>query len=263
MTQIQIKKQLVHSYFQEAFRLKTLNGIVDDYDICKSTGNQYESIANLKLPLLSTLEHIVQQYDPHTLLIDGDNVIFKNIDGTRCCVFSFILTPLLSFSGNVGINAVAYDGGVQKHLEYLSLFFPSDIHPLKNLTCISSDEEGIRLFYINFYNTVETILQKSPMSLYNLLTGIKKNYNLLDHGILLDNDGFHVVDFTKLKNPDFINNFSEVEIEASETSPMLKVSYQGSKILHIRTKIEKKNSSFKLRFFIETSSKFLKLFTKE
>jgi len=263
MTIIQAKKQLVHSYFTEALRLRTVNGNVDDYDICRSIGNDFESIANLKLPILSFLEHLIAEYNPSNIEINGDCICLLDECGMKVYTFSFILTPILSFSGNVGINEIEYDGGVNKHMEYLSLFFPEMRNiPKLHIWHSEMDENSLLEAYVDFYRMVCSKLENNPMSLYNLLTGIKKHYNLLDDATLLETDGFSLIDFTKLKDSNFINSFSDVELETSDTSPMLKISFQGCKLLHIRTKSEKKNSKFKLRFFIETSSKFLRIFTK-
>lgn len=265
MTVIKNKLRLVHLYIAEAFRLKCVNGMVDDYDICRSIGDNFEPIANLKLPILSILECIVSEYDPKSIIVNEDCVDLLDENGVSFLKFSFIITPILSFSGNIGIREIEYDGGLTKHISYLSLFFPLKESSLMGIesTHGNCNEDFIYQYYIDFYSKVSLLLQNDPMSLYSLLTGIKKHYNLLDTCVLLETDGYSFIDFTKLKCIDFINNFSEVEIESSDTSPMLKISYQGNKLLHLRTKIEKKNSSYKLRFFIETSSKFLKLFKKD
>lgn len=264
-TVLQNKLELVQLYFSEALRLKNLNGITDDYDICRSLGDSFEPIANLKLPILSFLDQVVYSYHPRSVIIDDKCVKLLDMDGSCIFTFSFLLTSILSFSGNVGIREIEYDGGFKKHIEYLSLFFPLSSNQLYtvNPTYGNCDEEFLHEYYINFYKQVSIILSSNPMSLYSLLTGIKKHYNLLDNCVFLETAGYSLIDFTRLKNPNFINNFSDVEIENSDTSPMLKISYQGNKLLHLRTKVEKKNSSFKLRFFIETSSKFLTIFKKE
>lgn len=261
------RKSQAVNYPLAAFDLFTKNGNFDDYDIRKCTGNEFEEIANLKLPILTFVEYLIAEYNPHCMEIDEDScsVILTDANGMKTGEFCFILTPILSFSGTIGINQVDYDCGVSKHIDYLSLFFPpSELYRLKMFTIpfTVTEEKDILDEYIGFYKLLGEYLQRSPMALYNLLTGIKKHYGLLDNAVLLTTDGFSLLDFSKFKNIDFINNYDDVEIEASDTSPLLKISYQGRKLLHLRTKSDKKNSKFKLRMFIETSSKFLDLFKK-
>lgn len=262
---IQNRKLQAIRYFKAVIDLQLKNGIVDDYDIRKCTGEEFEAIANLKMPLLHFADHVLKVFEPSEIRIDERNLHISLFDelGVEFDKFSFVLTPQLSFSGTIGINQIEYDCGVSKHLEYLSIFFPSnELYRLQNYHIPFTVTEDVDILdeYVEFYGLLADYLNNSPMALYNLLTGIKKHYGLLDKAVLLTTDSFQVLDFTKFKNIDFINNHDEVEVEASDTAPLLKISYQGSKLLHLRTKSDRKNSKFKLRFFIETSSKFLDLF---
>lgn len=265
MTMIENKKSLAAQYFSEGAKLFLLNGNVDDYDICRATGYDYEPIANLKLPILSTMHHLHTQFNFAGVVTDGDTIVLVDEATVTLHRFSFILTPILSFSANIGINEIDYDGGVSRHCAYLSLFFPNESNKLQHfsrMVCHPFDEDQVNELYTKFYEELGDSLRSNPVALYSLLTGIKKHYGLLDDGVLLETDGFTVINFRKLKDPDFINNFSAIEIESSDTTPRLNFSFEGVKLLHLRTKVEKKNSTFKLRFFIETSSRFLRLFAE-
>lgn len=262
-TMMQNKKSLTSRYFCEAARLYLQNGKVDDFDITNSTGDNFEQIANLKLPILSTMHHLNNKFNFSGAMTDGDTIVLLDESTLELHRFNFILTPVLSFSANVGINEIEYDGGISRHIGYLSLFFPDEsikLSHFSNEVRYPFDEDQANELYTKIYTHLGNSLSFNPMALYSLLTGIKKHYGLLDDAVLLETDGFTVVNFRKLKDPSFINKFSEIEIESSDISPRLNFSFEGVKLLHLRTKVEKKNSTFKLRFFIETSSRFLHLF---
>ncbi len=262
---IENKKRLVSQYFTEAARLYLLNDNVDDFDICTSSGQDFEPIANLKLPILSTMHHLHTLFNFSGVVTDGSHILLLDEDTVPLHKFNFILTPILSFSANIGIRELEYDGGVSRHMGYLSLFFPEESLRLSHFSRMVShpfDEDQAATLYTKIYEELGKSLSANPMALYSLLTGIKKHYGLLDDAVLLETNGFTVINFRKLKDPSFINNFSSIEIESSDITPRLNFLFEGVKLLHLRTKAEKKNSSFKLRFFIETSSKFLRLFAE-
>lgn len=262
---IENKKVLATTYFTEAAKMFLLNGNVDDYDICRSTGQNFEPIANLKLPIISAMHHFHTLFNFSGVVTDGCTVCLLDEATVPLYKFDFILTPVLSFSANIGINEIDYDGGISRHCGYLSLFFPNEstkLTHLRNIVRHPLDEQQANELYTKLYKQLGNHLNSNPMALYSLLTGIKKHYGLLDDGVLLETDSFTVINFRKLKDPEFINNFSGIEIESSDLTPRLNFSFEGVKLLHLRTKVEKKNSTFKLRFFIETSSRFLRLFAE-
>lgn len=266
MNQVELKKCLAVEYFKYAIDLYCKNSKVDDYDIRTYSGKEYEEIANSKLAILTLVKDLGEEYGSNIRY----NVAYPMIEVFSDDIlkphktFTLLISKQMTFSGTIGINDIQNDGGLSKHLWYLRLFFDrSDINQLNNIRVIGDSEEDIVHSYVEFYQSLCKIMQANPISLYKLLTGLKKAYDVPDCAILLDDSNYRVLDFSKINDSRFINSFEDFSFEASDTSPYLKIKFQGNKLMHIRTKTDVKNNSFKLRLFIETSSKFLKLFEKE
>lgn len=271
MNSIELRKCLADEYFKYAMDLCIKNGKVDDYDIRVTSGKEYEEIAPFKLSILNLVSDLYRDH-PNSKIgcYTKNNRISLNLDdghplNTFRYDFQLLLTNQMTFSGTIGITDIEYDGGLTKHLNYLSLFFDkSDIRILQSILINHHSEESIIRSYTRFYEKLVEIIQNNPTSAYRLFTGVKQAYDIPDTAVLLTDSGhYKIIDFNKLNSHSFLNSSESFEYTASDISPYLKVEYEGNKILHIRTKTDTKNNKFKLRFFIETNSKFLQLFEKE
>ena len=241
------------------------NKTVDDYDVVTYSECDYDDIAIYKLPILAFVRKLYSKYTSIDASIDVDNI--KIYTPHSLCNFSFVLSETMAFSGTIGITDINKDFGLSKHLNYLSMFVDQyKIDRMVSQYDLENEIQGeevdeLLTAYRQLYIALSDYFNSDYMSLYSLLTGIKQHYNIPDVGVLLDNENYVTLDMTKLKNPSFINDYSrDVKSEVLPDSPTLKVVYKGNKLLHIRTKMDTKNNNYKLRFFIETTTKFLNLF---
>jgi hypothetical protein len=261
-------KRACNLYFSEAMELLSKNGKVDDYDITVASGINFENIGNFKKSILEFANSVYDNLGKCYCSIYDNKISILNTFGFPCYTFSFILTKSMTFSGTVGINQIEKDGGFSKHIKYLSCFIePNSLkRRMSSVKYTFSDDsfmdnpDHLIECYKIFYNRLLEVFKNDPVAIYSLMSGIKHHYELPDVGICLDGDSYSVLDFTMLKSTTFINNRDQFNCTISDTTPMLKIDYQGNKILHLRTKLESKNSTFRLKFFIETGHKFYNMF---
>ena len=264
-------KRLCFLYFSIALDIASKNeGMVDDYEVKKFSTHDFDDISNYKLPILNFAKDL---YSKHKTLMFAKSmsnsiVVFNAITKMPYLEFSFVLTQTLTFSGTIGVTEISRDFGLSKHIDYLSLFI--ERYKINNIVNSSDlrnqiyggDFDELLTSYQHLYDALQKYFESDTMALYSLLTGIKNYYNVPDIGIhLSDDDTYQVLDMLRLKDHNLINDMpSRIEAISSKQTPMLKIDLDGNKILHIRTKTDKKNNTFKLRFFIETTTKFLNLF---
>lgn len=269
MNKLMMQKYLAAEYLSHSLHLKQQNGTCDDYDIRLYSGKEYQEIGHCKMALLRLANDLLENSSglKHFCRVNANlvSVYNSNSEAVPVCQFSLLTSPFMTFSGTIGINDLELDCGKSKHLRYLGMFFDrNDLACLREVYIGGSDKEHVLNSYIGFYQRLADFMSSNPISIFKLMSGIKTAYYAPDMLIYLDGEQYHVLDFSKLHDSKlWINNFSNFSIEASDTSPYLKISCEGNKLLHIRTKSDVKNSGYKLRFFIETSSKFLDLFKKD
>lgn len=265
MNHTNLKKELLYLYFVNSLYLLEKRGAVDDYDVCNYSEHDFSDIGQYKLPLLDFARSVFNSLGGGHVQRNDNIISLFNNDGFPIYEFSFLVSESLTFSGTIGINEIHRDFGFSKHLDYLSIFMErykvNNLFTSNNIEVYGEDSEELLASYIKFYDVLEEYFTNDPMSLYSLLSGIKKEYKVPDTTVMFSGDKYIILDMRKLKSHLFINEFIErVDSTSNQTSPMLKIEFDGNKILHIRTKMDKKNNKFKLRFFIETTSKFLNLF---
>lgn len=266
MTQIERKKDLLYEYFKIAFDIYKATSMVDDYTICTNSPLDFNDIASYKLPVINFTKELVDRTGGDHVDTDRKhNITIFDYGHIPLYQFSFLIAQNMNFSGTIGIKEINRDFGLSRHLEYLSVFIEeykiNNLFHSKDLDIYGEDSDELMDSYRQLYDVLEEYFTLDSMSLYSLLNGIKNQYKVPDNAILLEGDSYTVLDMKSLRSHIFINEFGEkVSCISSKTSPMLKISFNGNKILHIRTKLDKKNNTFKLRFFIETTSKFLNLF---
>lgn len=261
MNIIEVRKCLSDQYLKSAIKLYNKNLKVDDYDIRISTGQKFEEISTQKMALLELAKDICGNHSRggSRKLPNHFKELFFNSTKSP-----LIITKQMTFSGTIGINDIKKDNGLDKHLCYLRIFFEkSDLHKFNDVEILGNSENEIMNSYIEFYKKLVDLLQSSPIYIYKLFSGLKREYKIPDYCALINENSYKIINFSKLNDSRFLNLFSNFSFSLSDTSPYLKISFEGNKLMHIRTKIEQKNKKFKLRFFIETTSKFFDLFEED
>lgn len=176
--------------------------------------------------------------------------------------YNIICSDIVTFSGTIGITEVERDGGITAHLKYLDMFIDnkglSFIKPTYDID--SSKETQVIDLYKDLYSSLKEYLESSPIGLYGLMSGIKTAYSLPGQGIIITPDNYEFVELSDLTTVSLINNARKFTYEVSDNVPNLKIYYEGTKLMHLRTKTDYKNKKFKLRFMIETGKNFFKIF---
>jgi hypothetical protein len=198
---------------------------------------------------------------------DTNNIIIRSTDGSVSRTYNIICTDVVTFSGTIGVKEIEKDGGISKHLKYFKLFTDQQAQPLlknKLNDCLkrinSKNEEDIINLYKEFYDNLKVYFETYPLAMYSLMTGIKDVYNLPSDGIIITPSGHSFVNFDNFKSIDLINRSANFSFETSDNIPCLKIYYQDTKLMHLRTKIDYRNEKFRLRFFMETGKNFFKIF---
>ena len=200
--------------------------------------------------------------------IDGTNNLILHEGRGRYPnkTYNIICTDSVAFTGTVGVREVESDGGIRQHIQYLIMFMDQQgIPSIKRVDTTSVDfssEAQVIDLYMDFYRRLKEYFERYPMAMYDLMTGIKKVYNLPSDGILINPQEYKFIDFDNFKSVDLINNAHKFSYELSKSVPSLKISYEGTKLMHLRTKVDYKSKKFRLRFMMETAKNFFNIFDK-
>lgn len=199
---------------------------------------------------------------------DSNNIVIYIDNEQIGQTYNIICSDTVTFSGTIGVNEVEKDGGISCHLDYLKLFVDTQKLPslgtgIKTSDVDFSDEKSVTEMYIKFYTKLKKYFETSPIAMYSLMSGIKKVYQLPNKGIVITPSSHSFVDFSNFKDVNLINKSStSFKYELSETTPNLKIYYEGSKLMHLRTKVDYKSKKFRLRFMMETGKNFFSIFEK-
>lgn len=200
---------------------------------------------------------------------DTNNIVVHESRGLHPNeTFNIICTNSVSFTGTIGARKVEKNGGIQQHLDYLQLFMDYQGLPLlkSKLNFVDgvnfSDEKQVLGMYMQFYSILKEYFETYPMAMYDLMTGIKQAYSLPSIGIVLTPENYDFINFDNFKSVDLINNAHKFSYDLSENVPSLKISYEGTKLMHLRTKTDYRSRSFRLKFMMETAKNFFKIFNQ-
>lgn len=238
---------------------------------CSRTGDSFEpedELSDYADTIQQVCNHICKDKKFYCEKINNtNNINVRSVDGRVNKTYNIISTDIVTFSGTIGVNEVQRDAGVDKHLSYFRLFTDQQSEPiLKNKLRLlfkqmdEINEDSIMNLYKEFYENLKNYFETHPLAMYSLMTGIKNVYNLPSDGIIITPSGFSFVNFDNFKSVDLINRSRNFSYETSETTPCLKIYYQDSKLMHLRTKIDYRKEKFRLRFFMETGKNFFKIF---